>query len=240
MQDNVYDEILEEIKNCMQKQDFEKALRLVLNELEMPYIPCEFETHLLQMKTELEQRTKDHPSGRLSEEAILDGLNGTLLEQLQAVEALHHCRCEEFSQEIQAYFNRHPHPNLQALLIETLIDQRIMTDFTIEHEGMQITFIPRYVEKPQDTDGFVEAEACLAHWFESEDPSFLALCRQLLAQETFLMLPLAYEAEEGKMLALSIAEEVSRSLDAGKTFEQLKKALNLTDLTLLPLRRNNN
>ena len=125
-------------------------------------------------------------------------------------------------------------------MIETLIDQQISNEFRILYEGQEIVFIPRYAEKPQDTEGFVEAKRLLSKWFESSNPSFMKLCEQLLIQECFLMLPMAYDFMEAESLALSIVESVSNLLDEGETMNELMKDLGIQDFMKFPLKSNNN
>lgn len=239
MENNYYDEILHEIEETLQKADFDKAHRLILNELEMPYIPIEIEKQLNTLLLEVRSH-RTGKSGAMNLDEIEQGLKGDFKEQLKAIEALNHCNIRDFTEEIQAYLNTHPHPNFQALIVDTLIDQQLMQEFTMDHYGVEITFIPRYVEKAEDTDGFCTAAALLKQWFENEDPTFLQLCMQVLIQETFLMLPMAYEQDEGQMLALTIVNWVSQSMDEGNTFEKLKNHLKIKDCVMLELKSNNN
>lgn len=239
MNKGFYEEIQTEIKALMDNKNYDEAQRLILNELNMPYVPASFEKEMQIYLNEIKAVKKENTK-ILSAEDIIEGLNGNEAMQLQAINALNQANCRQFIDEIQDYFNSKPHLNLQALLIDTLIDQQLMDEFTVFKDDVEITFIPRYVEKPSDTDGFTEAEKCFESWFGSDNPSFVELCRQYLIQETFLMLPLAYEQDEGLLLALSIAEAVSESLDDGATFACLKKKMDLPYQMKLPLKSNNN
>lgn len=239
MNKSFYDEIEMEIQALMDKKDYDEAKRIIDNELKMPYVPASFEERMKAYLNEIKALKKDSPK-ILSAEDIINGLKGNDAMQLQAITALNQVNCRQFTEEIQSYFDTKPHPNLQALLIDTLIDQQLMDEFTVKKEDVEITFMPRYVEKPADTDGFVEAEKCFENWFGNDDPSFVELCRQYLIQETFLMLPLAYEEDEGLLLAISIVEAVSASLDDGASFNALKAKNDLPLAMKLPLKSNNN
>lgn len=239
MENNYYTEIIASIETCLEEGQFSEADRLIQNELKMPYIPHEIEEKLKKLQIEVRANTVKRPT-ILTTDEIASGLKGELSLQLQAIEALHHHNCRDLLDEIQSYLNQHPHPNLQALLVDTLIDQQITDEITIEHYGNEICFVPRYVEKAHETDGYMLAENYLKEWFESDNPSFLMLCMQLLMQETFLMLPMAYEADEALLLALAIVDAVSLSMDDGKTLERLKNHLNLQDCVMLELKSNNN
>lgn len=238
MNKSFYTETQMEIQALMEQKKYDEAKQKILNELSMPYIPAFFEEELKSYLKEIKAEEKDIKF--LSAEDIIEGLSGNDAMQLQAINALNQMNCRQFIDEIQHYFNSKPHPNLQALLIDTLIDQQLMDEFTVFQNDVEITFMPRYVEKPSDTDGFIEAEKCFESWFGNDDPSFVELCRQYLIQETFLMLPLAYEEDEGLLLAISIVEAVSASLDDGASFASLKAKLDLPYKMKLPLKSNNN
>lgn len=238
MNKSFYTETQMEIQALMEQKKYDEAKQKILNELSMPYIPAFFEEELKSYLKEIKAEEKDIKF--LSAEDIIEGLSGNDAMQLQAINALNQMNCRQFIDEIQRYFDSKPHPNLQALLIDTLIDQQLMDEFTVFQNDVEITFMPRYVEKPSDTDGFIEADKCFESWFGNDDPSFVELCRQYLIQETFLMLPLAYEEDEGLLLAISIVEAVSASLDDGASFASLKAKLDLPYKMKLPLKSNNN
>lgn len=240
MIESYYDEILDEIEMCCMRNENDRALRLIENELSMPYVPSDFEKRLKELKIEIKAELNGAMEKLPGMEEVEAGLKGDAASQLKAVEALSQLNCRHYIDWIQDYFDTHPHPSIQALLIETLIDQQISDEFRILFEGQEIVFIPRYAEKPQDTEGFLEAKRLLDHWFESNDPSFLKLCEQVLIQECYLILPLAYDEMEAESLALSIVESVSFLLDEGTTFYELKKKLNIRDFVKFSLKSNNN
>lgn len=240
MSENYYDEILDEIEMCCMRNENDRALRLIENELSMPYVPSQLEKKLKELRIEIKADMKNTVRKLPGMEEIEAGLKGDTAAQLKAVDALSQLNCRNCIDWIQEYFDTYSHPNIQALLIETLIDQQISNEFRILYEGQEIVFIPRYAEKPQDTEGFVEAKRLLSNWFESSNPSFMKLCEQLLIQECFLMLPMAYDFMEAESLALSIVESVSNLLDEGETMNELMKDLGIQDFMKFPLKSNNN
>lgn len=240
MAENYYDEILEEIEDCLMRNELDRAKRLIENELSMPYVPAELETKLRLLQKEIRAMEKDKPVRILGIEEIEIGLKGNPAEQLKAVDALSQLNLRNYVDLIQSVFDSHPHPNIQALLIETLIDQQLSDEFILDYYGAEIAFIPRYAEKPEETDGYRETLEILNQWFESENPSFLNLCKKMLIQECYLMLPMAYESEEALPLALSIVQFVSALMDENQTFHQLMAKLDLKDCAMLVLKSNNN
>ncbi len=232
MTSNYYQDFFEEVKEIT-KKDAKQALMKIQHELSMPYIPLEVEKKLLELQSDLNSSLVKN-SFIIDLESIDEGLESDQQEQqLKAIDALSHVSCRDYLEAIQCYFNRVPHENLQALLIDILIEQQINHEFDITHRGNSITFIPCYIEQAAETDGFIDAKGYLVSWFEQENPSYLSLCMQVLIEETFLMLPLSYASDEALMLALSAVHKVSNSMDDLSQFDSLIKQLGIIDYVLL-------
>ncbi len=232
MSSNYYQEFFERIKEVI-NQDAKQALSLVQQELSMPYIPLEVEKELLQLQRDL-SASMIKKTFYIDLEAIDEGLESDQQEQqLKAIDALSHVSCRDYVDSIQSYFNRLPHENLKALLIDILIEQQISEEFKVMHRGVEVTFVPMYLERAAETDGFIKASEYLCEWFENNNPSFLKLCMQVITNETFLMLPQSYEEDEALILALTAVKTVSNSMDDNKIFNDLIKRLDMDDYVLL-------
>ncbi len=232
MKNDYYQEIIQDIEEKMQSNP-QEAKRLIENELSMPYIPMDIEHRLLECQRSL-RALMNNNSFHINLECIEEYLlSDDQHKQLKAIETLNRCNAREYSEAIQKYFDSKPHLNLQALMIDTLISQQIRDEYQVSHQGQEIHFIPCYIERADETDGFVQAEILLNKWYGSDNPSFYKLCMQIVMQKTFLMLPLAYEDQEAQMLALSAVHEVSNSMDDGESFKILLNQLGLTDCVLL-------
>ena len=226
MENNYYDECITNIKKLMNDGELDEAKKLLEEELSMPYIPSFAESRFLELKRELHAMNSKEINSMMSASQIEDALlSQDSAVQLRAIKALQDYSCRSFIEVIQRFFDTVPDAKLQALMIDILIEQQIRDEFEITYEGMQMSFIPLYQERPHETDGFVSAQKILHCWFENDNPALLQMCEQLLIQECFLMLPLSYEEEEGLSLAVSIAEYVSNSLDEGASFEKIASQL---------------
>ncbi len=236
METNYYEEILNKITEMINDNQLDQATRLIKNELDMPYIPADVEKLLHELEKDVRSK-KTSSLKLLSQEDIEEYLMGDPSMQLQAVEALNHYHARPFMGAIQHFFDGNPHLNLQSLLIETLIDQMISDEVTVERDGQTITFIPRYAEKPAETDGYNSAFKYLCEWYENEDPSFLNLCHQCLIQQCYLILPQAYEEDDALHLALSIVKEVGSYFDDDSIFESLLEKTGLSNVPLMNLKK---
>lgn len=222
MDHNYYDEIMLKIRELINTEQLKQAQQLLDEELSMPYIPSYAEKQFHEMKRELHGRlSKDTFHGVLPHEIENYLMSDDPREQLRAVQSLSEYSCRSYLDLIQSFFEMRPDAKIQALMIDILIEQQINEEFVIEQDGMQMSFIPLYQERPHEMDGYMVAEKLLHSWFENDNPALLSMCQQILIQECFLMLPMAVEEEEGLSLAYSIAEMVSNSLDDGASFDKI-------------------
>lgn len=226
MEQNYYEECIVKIRETIQNGQLKEAEKLLEEELSMPYIPSNVETRMLELKRDLRALSnKESFTGILPHQIEDCLLSENPVIQLRAVQTLQDLNCRNYLDAIQSFFDTVPDAKTQALMIDILIEQQISDEFSIIHEGMQMTFLPRYQERPHETDGYLKAYNLLNEWFENENPALLAMCQQILIQECFLMLPLSYEEDEGLSLAVSIAEMVSQSLDEGVSFHKIDQQL---------------
>lgn len=209
-----YEEMLQEVRRLMDQGQQEAAAARITAELAMPYVPPSVSQQLMDLQRQLHrnQADRDRPQVQLSLDQIEEGLKQDRQHQLQAVDALHQMNLRPHLEMIRDYLVRQPDPLASALLIDSLIEQQIGEELTLNRDGLSCTFIPRYQEGAAESDGFVQASAQLHDWFENEDPSFLHLCEQILIREAYLCLPLGFEREEGVLLAASCVRLVYLSL----------------------------
>ncbi len=226
MEKNYYDECILKIQTCLNQNKLDEAQKLLDEELSMPYIPADAEKKFQDLKKELHGlQAKVNFSGILPHEIEESLLSSDPVVQLRAVHTLSGFSCRNYVDAIQAFFDSKPDHKIQALMVDILIEQQIREEFELEVDGMQMSFIPLYQERPDETDGFISAKQILEIWFENDNPALLNMCMQMLIQECFLILPLSYEEEEGLSLAVSIAELVSNSLDEGTSYAKIAAQL---------------
>lgn len=222
MEQNYYEECIAKISAFLQEGKLQEAESLLKEELSMPYIPAFAEKQFVELERQLHGLlSKPGFNGVLPSEIEESLLSEDPQRQLLAVHTLAQYSCRSYIEVIQAFFDLKPDPKIQALMIDILIEQQINEEFDIEHEGMQLTFIPLYQERPHETDGYLKSVELLNEWFENENPTLCAMCQQVLIQECFLMLPMAFDEEEALSLVLSIVEYVSNSLDDGLSYEKI-------------------
>lgn len=219
-----YEEILVEIKEKIVQEKYEQALFLIQKELEMPYIPLKVEQELKGLEKVCRsygQKSK----GDLSVEETLSLLKGNSRQQMRAVQLLADRNLHQCVNEIQDYLSSNPDPNAAAFLIESLALQQVREEFCLIKDGLEYVFWPEEVQPIAENEGFLKAREYLKEWLENKHPDMLEMAYSLLAYRCYLFLPLSYDLEEAKELALDCLKEVSESLEDGKTYQKVRDTL---------------
>lgn len=238
---NYYEEMLEKIVQLMNDSEYNNALEIIKEELKMPYIPNDIEIKLNQLEKECQsiQKQNDKVSFQMDDEEITTYLYGTKDKQLKACDYLNSLNLRNYSEIVNDYLSNNPDPMAQALLIDSLIDQEISYEVSCVVDNEDITFIPRYIEKAVESDGFIEAKNFIENEFENDNPSMAKMCMQLLIQEAYLHSPINFEENEGAILAYSIIIEVYEMLQDFKQLEVFKnkyRSFNEKNMQLLSVK----
>ena len=113
--DNWYEEIITEIRELIEKKEFEQASLLVRKELSMPYIPADIEKQLHALAKDIRYGTSENRNVQESSlDQLLIDLHGDASHQLSAVNVLCNRNLRQLIEEIQDYFNSDPFPQAQA------------------------------------------------------------------------------------------------------------------------------
>ena len=200
-----YEEVIAKIKNLIEKEEYEKAYFIVQEELSLPYIEKGYEEQFIQFYNELKTMVRKDKVKVYDDEDIDALLNGSLDEVFLAIEQLRNLNIRNHLDAIRTYLKNEPHFLAKAYLIEALMEQNVSEEFEVEHEEMNVTFIPCYIEPVMECDGTLEVIEYLREWFENDNPSMLMMCVETLVKETYLMLPFNIEIEDAKAIAISIA-----------------------------------
>ncbi len=120
---NYYEETEEKIRKLILEKEYEKALRLIENELELSYVPRDFEETLEELLGVIKEETFKVNS--LDEEEISSYLFMDESHQLLAVDALDKRNLRDQIPLCQKYLSESDFLNGKALLIDSLIGQQI-------------------------------------------------------------------------------------------------------------------
>lgn len=204
--DTYYEDILKKVENLKQDEDYDACLKILEEELSMPYIPKEYEDQLVNHYNECRSVVRQNRKAKTyDEDDIADLLNGSLDEAFLAIEQLKKSNIRNHLTEIQEYLKNEPHYLVRSFLMEAMMEQNITDEITVMIDGLEVVFTPCYIEAVMESDGVIKAIDYLREWFENEDPTFLMMCVESLVKEAYLKLPFNVDEDEALALAVAIA-----------------------------------
>lgn len=183
---NYYDELLQSIDSILAEKDYEKAKVLILNELNLPYVPRDIEDKLNNYLYQIKDATYAPKS--LTEEDIIGYLNADCEKQLIGVDELGKKNLRDYIDVVSDFLKGDKYVNAKALLIDSLIRQEINYDFEYVNNGSLIKFNPSKLKIVEETDEFKNASDILSDYY-LKNPSKLQIGLELIYKECLLALP---------------------------------------------------
>ena len=205
---NYYDEILDRINELIEKGDKDNAVRMIKNELDMPYVPRDLEEKLSELLRRLDD--EEHKRPYVSDEQIESFLFKDEQHQLLAVSALDKKNLRNEIPLCKRFLASKGSANAKALLIDSLIRQEIDHQFLYEDDKRQLFFNPKELQEVTKTECFIGTNKRLTEYYLKE-PSKLKLAQQLLYKELLLFLPQIVDRKESKNLAKKIEEFIDQA-----------------------------
>ncbi|MBR3005576.1 MAG: DUF3196 family protein, partial [Erysipelotrichaceae bacterium] len=142
---NYYDEILDRINELIEKGDKDNAVRMIKNELDMPYVPRDLEEKLSELLRKLDDEEHERPY--VSDEQIESFLFKDEQHQLLAVSALDKKNLRNEIPLCKRFLASKGSVNAKALLIDSLIRQEIDHQFLYEDDKRQLFFNPKDLQE---------------------------------------------------------------------------------------------
>ena len=200
---NYYDELLQSIDSLLAEKDYEKAKSLILNELNLPYVPMDIEDKLHSYLYQIKDATYVPKS--LSEEDIIGYLDADCEKQLIGVDELGKKNLRDYIDVVSDFLKGDKYVNAKALLIDSLIRQEINYDFEYVNNGSLIVFNPSKLKIVEETDEFKNASDILSDYY-LKDPSKLQIGLELIYKECLLALP-------NKIDSKAVANKIIKYID---------------------------
>lgn len=205
-----YSQFWLKIDELMKEEKTDEVLKLVNEELSMPYIPMADEDRLRELAKSLR---KEQVRRTPSLDEMVTSIKKSDLGSLAALDQLRKSNLRLLGSEIQGMFDASLHPLISSLLIQICIEQQLTETFILTKDGQRMEFIPMYLPLPWESDGYVAAHHLLKDWLENDNPSLLKMCVDVLDGEATLALPMSFSEEEGAILAGSVLKFVYMALN---------------------------
>lgn len=183
---NYYDELIENIESLINNKEYDQALLIIKNELNLPYVPREIEIKLNKYLSTIKEATYALKS--LTDEDILSYLDSDEAKQLIAVDQLSRKNLRDYIEIVENYLKGKGFVNAKALLIDSLIRQEINYEFAYVNDSSFINFNPSKLKIIEETDGFILALKEIEDFY-MKDPSRSQMGIELLYKEALLSLP---------------------------------------------------
>ena len=183
---NYYDELIENIDKLIKEKDYDQARSLIINELNLAYVPRDIEVKLKDYLLTIKEATFALKS--LTDEDINVYLTGDKQHQLIACDELSRRNLRDYIDVVDKYLKSDGFANAKALLIDSLIRQEINCVFEYVNNGSLLMFNPSKLSVIENTDGFVNSKEKLEDFY-MKDPSKIQMGLELLYKEALLSLP---------------------------------------------------
>lgn len=207
-----YESLIIKVKELIQNEDYSEANSILKEELSMPYIPHTHEGVLQRLYKECETNLQvETKAKRYDDEDIEALLFGSLEEACIACEVLKGSNVRQHLEVIEKYLKGDPHFFIRAMLVEILSEQDIHDEIEMRYEGLDVTFIPSYVEAIIERETTKMMMQTLSDYFENDNPTFFAMCVECLAKELYLKLPFSIDEDEINYVLVAIIEYVFKA-----------------------------
>lgn len=207
---NYYDEILQKIDELMDSKDYEQAKRIILNELDIAYVPRDFEEKLNDYLAKI--NTKTFKVKQVSDEDIETFLFEDQSHQLIAVDELNKRNLRDFDELVVKYLKEGSFKNAKVLLIDSLIRQSIDKEYTFIDGDSSITFNPSKLVCPEESKAYKKGQEVLSDYYLKE-PSKFKMAMDLLFKEIMMSLPNNLDDKDGELIANKIIEFIDKAFE---------------------------
>lgn len=223
-----YRSVMDEIHRLMDEENYRQAVDILKQELSMPYIPMDVQA---QLETLYQSAAASMPESRpaISTRKLDDWIAGSEQQQMAAVHVLKDLNLRNMQPQVQALLHSNASSLVKGELIEALRQQKVDTEYEIDKNGLQISFIPSLLTDPADDGVLQQAYTYLQNWFSASRPDLEYFARSLLEQETLASRPMDFQGLSALDLAQSIVKHVYQALGQPEAYLQFLKEHHLED-----------
>ncbi|WP_434343252.1 DUF3196 family protein [Mycoplasma sp. 06067-C1-B144P-99-0482-3] len=180
---NYYDQILKKIKQLVEKNNLTKALDIINQELEISYIPSDFEKSLYKIKKEIKEKQYSQLNKTYSILEIKTLLNSkNNLDQIIGIKNLININIRLVLDEIKKYLiNINNAYENKSLLLISLSDQQIDQDFEVFKDKKTSFLInPKSLNIKEIYNIYYQIESQILEVIDQKDIFLIQTCKQVL------------------------------------------------------------
>ena len=214
-----YKKTLKTIEDLINNGNEAKALGIIDEELSMPYLPMDFEKELRELKLGLKKSEESHLLS--SENELRRLLNGSLEQQMAALNNLKALNCRNYIQLLSEFFIKAPDARVAGLLIDILIAQGITKEFAYLKADKLLTFQAAKLCHPYEVPAFHNCNKEIHKLLDDNYPQERQMAEDLLLYYSYVILPDNIKVQDSKPLAEAVVYQVFLALDNLKTVETM-------------------
>lgn len=178
-----YDVMIIYLYSLIRSNNKEKALKLVKEELAMPYIPALYEDRFKEIYRELSYKEKEAKEFVLSRDKIREILETNEDKNIIILAIVEMCKLNirDFLDSIQVFFRRNLRNIFKVMIIDALRSQGVNYKFKLINEGEESEINPTTSENVLESEDYSILKKILENNIGKQDPNLLSLaCENLM------------------------------------------------------------
>lgn len=178
-----YDVMIIYLYSLIKSNDKEKALKLVKEELSMPYIPALYEDRFKEIYRELSYKEKETKEFVLSRDKIREILETNEDKNVIILAIVEMCKLNirDFLDSIQVFFKRNLKNIYKVMIIDALRSQGVNCEFNLVNDGTTNKINPVTSENILESEDYSILKKILEDNIGKQDPNLLSLaCENLM------------------------------------------------------------
>lgn len=201
-----YDVMIIYLYSLINSNNKEKALKIVSEELSMPYIPALFEERFKEIYRELSYNEKENKDFHLSREKIAEILINEKDKSMIILAIVEMCKLNirDFFSAIECFFKRKVENVYKVMLVDALRTQGVNRIFTFINEGVESKINPCDSENILESEDYHILNKLLEENISSKNPNLLCLASENLMLYLCSIYPKGIDKNDFNYVAYSI------------------------------------
>ena len=210
-----YDIMIIYLNSLINVGEKEKALKLVKEELSMPYIPMNFEDKFLEIYKEIAYIEKAGKEYNLSREKIEEILCVEEDKNLIILAIVELCKLNirDFFNSIREFFKRDVKTVYKVMLVDAMRGQGVANEFVLVNKGMEYKVVPSFCENVLESKPYVDIGKIIEDKVGSKDINVCSNALENLMLYLSDIYPNNVEEEEYNYIACALHYYVRKMYD---------------------------
>jgi len=210
-----YDIMIIYLNSLINIGEKEKALKLVKEELSMPYIPMNFEDKFLKIYKEIAYIEKEGKEYNLSREKIEEILCVEEDKNLIILAIVELCKLNirDFFNCISEFFKREVKNVYKVMLVDAMRGQGVTNEFLLTNKGKEYKVIPTFCENVLESKDYVYIRQIIEEKIGSKDINICSSALENLMLYLSDIYPNKVDEDEYPIIACTLHYYVSKMYD---------------------------